>query len=247
VAIAVLGALVVAGVLVLTAIAIAVGEEQRHHWRNDVVLAWHDAKTRDEVQARLGDPAFTTTITVGAHSASCDVHNAEDSAIGGWVQFSFCHGADGRRVASPDPLEPNDDVAYLRTYRLRPLTRPGKVSANIEARLDYWPKRQNYERLFDDEDVYRIWLPAQSALHIRVKPTADVALDVWNSSTPTVYLKGAARHRRLIAESNRAGASTEEVTLSRPRASAGYVFLDVYLLEGGPNHAQYHLTVKRGT
>jgi hypothetical protein len=46
-----------------------------------------------------------------------------------------------------------------------------------------------------------------------------------------------------MAESDEPGARTEEVT-QRPRTAA-YVFLDVYLFEHGPDHAEYHLTVTR--
>lgn len=245
-AIAVLGGFLTVGVLVLLVWAIAAGEEQRQNWRDDVVSALHNAKSRTEVRAHLGDPSFTTNIRVGTHGASCDVFNADDSLVDASVQFSFCYGHAGKRIASPDPLEPNDDVPYLRTYKIPPLTRPGKESANLDGRLDDWPGRGIEARLFDDADVYRIWLPAHRAVHVRVEPTADVDLQVWDASTPNVYLNGTARERHLVAESDEPGASTEEVTL-RPHAAGAYVFLDIYLLEHGPNHAEYHLTVTLNT
>jgi hypothetical protein len=210
------------------------------------VSAWHNAQNRKQVRARLGDATFTTNITVGARRASCDVFNADDSLVDASVQFCFCYGHTGDRIASPDPLEPNDDVPYLRTYKIPPLTRPGKESANLDGRLDYWLGRRIDARLFDDDDVYRIWLPARRAVHIRVEPTADVGLQVWDASTPTVYLNDTARDRHLMAESDEPGASTEEVTL-RPSPAAAYVFLDIYLFEHGPNHAEYHLTVTPNT
>ena len=246
-ALAVLAGLVAVGIVALLVIAIAVGEEQRHHRRNDVVSTWHDGTNRTHVRDRLGDPSLTANVKVGARSVSCDVFNADESILDAWVQFSFCYRPDGERVASPDPLEPNEDVPYLRTYRIPPLTRPGRPWANIHGRLDYWPHRGVDERLFDDDDVYRIWLPARRAVHIRLEPTADVALEVWDSSTPTVTADGAARERHSLTYSDAPGARAEEVTLSRRSATTRYVFLDVYLLEHGPDHAEYHLTVRPTT
>lgn len=243
-ALAVLAGLVAVGIVALVVIAIAVGEEQRHQRRNDVVAAWHGAANRTQVRDRLGGPTLTTNVKVGGRRVSCDVFNADDSIVDAWVQFSFCYRPEGKRVASPDPLEPNEDIPYLRTYRIAPLTRPGRPWANIHGRLDYWPNRGVDERLFDDEDVYRIWLPARRAVQIRVDPTADVALEVWDASTPTVSLAGAARERHLLAYSDEPRARAEEVTLSRRSAAARYVFLDVYLLERGPDHAEYHLTAR---
>jgi hypothetical protein len=242
-----IAALIPVGLLVGAVIAIVVGEEQRQHRRDDVVSAWHSAKNREEVRTRLGDPSFTTNITVGARNVRCDVFNADDSLVDASVQFSFCYDRDGKRIAGPDPLEPNDDIPYLHTYRIPPLTRPGKPWANIHGRLDDWPHGGIENRLFDDEDVYRIWLPAQHAVHIRLEPTTDIGLEVWDTATPNVYLTGAARNRHLIAESDTPGTTTRRLTLSRPSAATAYVFLDLYLFENGPNHTEYHLTVTPAT
>jgi hypothetical protein len=244
---AVLGGLGVVGILVLLVVAIGLGEEQRHQRRHDVVSAWQEAKTRINVHARLGKPTFATRVEAGRRSASCDVFNAYDSIVDAWVQFTFCYDHRGVRVASPEPLEPNEDVAYLRTYEIPPLTRPAKPSAKISARLDDWPNGDVAWSLFDAEDVYRVWVPPRRALHIRLVPTANVALEVWDSKTSSVRLEGAARDRHLITFSDESGTRPEEVTLSRPRVVSAFIYLDVSLLDRGPNHAEYELTVTPST
>jgi hypothetical protein len=243
IAAAALGGLAAVGTLVLLVVAIGLGEEQRHEWRHEVVSAWQGSQTRSSVHARLGKPTFTTRIKSGGHSASCEVFNAHDAIVDAWVQFAFCYDHRGQRIPSPEPLEPNEDVVYLRTYGIPPLTRPGKPSTKIRARLDDWPEGDVATSLFDTEDVYRVWLPSQRALRVRVEPTADVDLEVWDASTSSVYLKGTARKRHLITFSHRSGTRPEQVTLRQPRGPGAFVYLDVYLLDRGPNHATYEMTV----
>lgn len=241
--VAVLGGLAAVGVFVLLAVAIGLGEEQRHHWRDDVVSAWQESKTRIHVYDRLGKPTFTTRIKAGGRSAPCDVFNAHDAIVDAWVQFAFCYDHRGLRVPSPDPLEPNEDIVYLRTYEIPPLTRPGKSSARIRARLDDWPNGYLASSLFDTEDVYRVSVPSRHNLRVRIQPTADIGVEVWDASTLSVYLKGAARQRHLITSSDESGTNPEDVTISLPRGAAGFVYVDIYLLTRGPNHAKYDLTV----
>jgi hypothetical protein len=238
----VLGGLAAVGIFVVLVVAIALGEEQTHERRHDVVSAWQESKARHDVHARLGEPTFTTRINAGRRSAPCDVYNAYDSVVDSWVQFVFCYGRQNARIPSPDPLEPNDDVAYLRTFEIPPLTRPGKPSAQITARLDDWSESDVSARLFDTEDVYRVWVPSQRGLRVRVEPTADVDLEVWDASTSSVYLKGADRERHLIASSDEAGRRSEELTLTRRRGGT-FVYVDVYQPNGSPNHSEYDLTV----
>jgi hypothetical protein len=223
-------------VLALLVYAIAEGEQQRHHWRRDVLSAWHGSANRTGVRARLGEPAFTTTIG----GASCDVFDVDDSIVDAQVQFPFCYDDLGKRIESPEPLEPNEDVAYLRTYGIPALTQPRKPSVSIHGRLDYWPNRDTDTRLFDSDDVFRIWLPPRRGLRVRLDASADTGLAVWDASTPTVYLDGAESERHLLASDED---GTREITLSRRRAGAAYVFLEVYLLKNGPNHATYRLTL----
>jgi len=232
---------------VLLAVAIAVGEEQTRERRYDVVSAWQEAKTRVAVNARLGKPTFSTRVKAGRRSASCDVYNAYDSIVDAWVQFTFCYDHGNVRIPSPEPLEPNEDVTYLRTYDIPPLTRPGKSSAKISAHLDDWPRSDVAGSLFDTEDVYRVWVPPGRAVRVRVEPTADVDVEIWDASTSSVYLEGAARDRHLITLSDHSGTNSDEVTVSRPRGAGGFVYVDVYLLERGANHAEYDLTVTRTT
>ena len=61
----------------------------------------------------------------------------------------------------PDPLEPNDDIEFVRPgglydNSLPALTTPAKRTASIQARAD---------RAEDPRDVYRVWLPKNGPLH----------------------------------------------------------------------------------
>jgi hypothetical protein len=99
------------------------------------VSAWQESPTRSNVHARLGKPTSTTRIKADGHSASCEVFNAHDAIVDAWVQFTFCYDHRGQRIPSPEPLEPSEDVVCPPTYGIPPLTRPGKPSTQIRARL----------------------------------------------------------------------------------------------------------------
>jgi hypothetical protein len=138
-----------------------------------------------------------------------------------------------------DPHEPNEDVYEIVAGKLfkkadAPLTSPGHVRAALFARLDVTE---------DPEDVYRVWVPAHRRVAIRVVPTADVDVELWNASTRSVLVTGAARRRHLIAGSGNEGRVAETVAV-RNRAKRGtYVFLDVYLPEQGASSAEYRVAV----
>jgi hypothetical protein len=139
-----------------------------------------------------------------------------------------------------DPGEPNDDVDQIVRGRLfrnsdAPLTAPGHNRASVTARLDVTK---------DPEDVYRVWVPAQSRATIRVTASADVNVELWNATTPSVLVTGAARRVHLLAGSSSGGTDHPETVAFRNRLRRGtFVYLDVYLTERGAPAAQYRATI----
>ena len=129
-----------------------------------------------------------------------------------------------RRAPAADPLEPNEDV-----YLVRPndLTRSGKtpLTALHRARATI---RASLERREDPEDVYRIYLPARGGVVVTVRPNANVSLEAWGKSTITVFERGAAARRDLLATSAHAGPRFERVTL-KGRGRGQFVYADVFL------------------
>jgi len=138
-----------------------------------------------------------------------------------------------------DPHEPNEDIDEIVAGKLFkaadvPLTSPGRARATLDARLDVTE---------DPEDVYRLWLPARRRVVVRVAPTDDVDVELWDASTRSVLVTGSARRRHLLAGSGKRGRGVE-VVAARNRGGRGkYVFLDVYLPEHGGSSAGYRATI----
>jgi hypothetical protein len=138
-----------------------------------------------------------------------------------------------------DPHEPNEDVYEIVAGKLfktpeAPLTSPGHSRAALVARLDVTE---------DPEDLYRVWVPAHRRVAIRVVPTADADVELWNASTPSVLISGAARRRHLIDGSGNDGRRAETVAVRNRTKRGTYVFLDVYLPEQGGSSAEYRATI----
>ena len=138
-----------------------------------------------------------------------------------------------------DPDEPNEDVYQVVAGKLfrnaePPLTSPGRARATLSARLDFTE---------DPEDVYRVWVPAHRRIAVRINVSADADVELWNATTPTVLVTGAARRKHLLDGSGFDGDHPENVAF-RNRARRGtYVFLDVYLPEQGASSAQYRVAI----
>jgi hypothetical protein len=138
-----------------------------------------------------------------------------------------------------DPDEPNEDVYQIVAGKLfrkaaPPLTSRSRGRATLNARLDVTE---------DPEDVYRVWVPPRHrvAIHVAVSDAADVEL--WNATTPSVLITGAARRKHLLDGSGYDGKHPENVAF-RNRARRGtYAFLDVYLPEQGASSATYSVTI----
>ncbi|HYX77139.1 MAG TPA: S8 family serine peptidase [Gaiellaceae bacterium] len=142
------------------------------------------------------------------------------------------------RPAPPaDPQEPNEDV-----YLVKPngLTRAGKTPLTAQRH----PRAAivaSLERREDPEDVYRVWLPAKGKVVVAVRPNANVDLELWGSKTKTVFERGAAAQRDLLAASAHPGKRLDRVIL-KGRGAGQFVYADVFLPKGGAG-ASYTLTV----
>jgi Subtilase family len=137
-----------------------------------------------------------------------------------------------------DPMEPNDDVDHVKAHGIfrsaaRPLTSPGRRKASLRARL---------HRTEDPDDVYRFWVPARRVVTAKVTPTANVSVAAWRRSTRSVFERGAARRRDLIAVSTRPGGRPEVVRIENQRRSGFYAYIDVFPARG-VRSAQYTLAI----
>jgi hypothetical protein len=81
----------------------------------------------------------------------------------------------------------------------------------------------------DPEDVYRVWLPAHRKVIITVKADANVDLAIWGPKTKTVFERGAAQRRDLLAYSNRPRTRAQRIVLQGKRVRNAYGYVDVYL------------------
>lgn len=142
------------------------------------------------------------------------------------------------RAPAPDPQEPNDDVRHVRAGGLFRqasvgLTRPGRGRAALTARLDDTE---------DAEDVYRVWIPAGRTLVATLRPNGDAQLAAWGPKTRTVFERGAALRRDLVATSFRRGTAREVVRVANRTRRGAYLYLDVFLARN-VEHATYKLAV----
>ena len=130
-----------------------------------------------------------------------------------------------RRPLPPvDPMEPNDDVDHVKAHGIfraaaRPLTSRGRRRATLTARL---------HAAEDPDDVYRFWVPARREVVATVRPTADVTVAAWATGTRSVYERGRARRRDLIAASAQRGGRTETVRIENARRRGFFAYLDVF-------------------
>jgi subtilisin family serine protease len=138
-----------------------------------------------------------------------------------------------------DPNEPNDDIRQVRAGGLfptaaAPVTAPGRSRATLRARMDVTE---------DPEDVYRVYVPAGRVVRITATPDTDVDVDVWKPTASSVFLRGAARTRNLLASSGKDGRAAERVSVRNRTKTGFYAFLDVYLPRNGPLDARYTVTI----
>jgi hypothetical protein len=113
------------------------------------------------------------------------------------------------------------------------LTRPGRARATVNARLDDTE---------DPEDVYRIWVPGRRRVVATLRANGDVQLAAWGPKTRTVFERGAALKRDLVASSFRRGTAREVVRVENKDRRGAYLYLDAFLARHA-RHASYKLQV----
>lgn len=143
-----------------------------------------------------------------------------------------------RPAPAPDPQEPNDDVHHVRAGGLfrqasPGITRPQHGRAALTARLDAQD---------DPEDVYRVWIPAGRTLVATLRPNGDVQLAAWGPKTRTVFERGAALKRDLVATSFKRGTAREVVRVRNSTRRGAYLYLDAFLARN-VHRAGYKLSV----
>ena len=137
-------------------------------------------------------------------------------------------------VAPPprDPLEPNEDVTYVKPKGLlrraaRPLTAVGRKSGAVTARVDFGE---------DPRDVYRVWIPGRRAASIALQPSGgDVDLAAWGPRTKSVLESGSARKRDFRGQSERNGTKRERLRVKNPAKKGAYFYLDASVGAGSGN------------
>jgi hypothetical protein len=142
------------------------------------------------------------------------------------------------RVPLSDPQEPNDDIDHVKPNRLfksgaRPVNSATRPRAALRARLDASE---------DPDDVYRVYVPPAAQVVVYVVGDRDIDLDLWSASTRSVFEKGQARKRDLLAAAERRG-KRQELVRYRNRGKRGLtLYADVFLGKG-VRSADYGLSV----
>jgi hypothetical protein len=116
-----------------------------------------------------------------------------------------------------DPLEPNDDIEFVRPggvfdNAIPPLTMPTRRTATVQARID---------RFEDPSDVYRVWLPKDRRVTATVTADANVNLGLWRKGTASIT-EPFADHDRL-ARSTKPASSKQLTFLNRGAGRFAYL------------------------
>ena len=133
-----------------------------------------------------------------------------------------------------DPLEPNEDVEYVKPGGFfgaeQPITQRGRrENTTFTARLD---------SIEDRSDVYRLWLPARKTVTVTLRSSVDLDLALWGPSAISISQQpGTAR----LAVSARRGTGSERIVLKPGSGRYGYVAVTI---GRSVAEASYRLTVK---
>ena len=133
-----------------------------------------------------------------------------------------------------DPLEPNDDVEFVRPEGLYynaipPLTTKTRRTTTVQARLAFAE---------DPRDVYRVWLPKNGAVTATLTSDLDLDLGLWNQGTPSVV--GHIVPANRLARAATSG-SSEKLTF-RNAGPGRFGFLAVTLAKGS-REATYKIRI----
>jgi subtilisin family serine protease len=138
---------------------------------------------------------------------------------------------------APDPGEPNDDVYLIKPNGLfaggvAPLTGPGRSSARVDARVT--PAE-------DPGDVYRVWVPGRGSVRLTLRGPG-AGLELWRARTATVFERGRAAQRDLLAV-RQPSAQARTVTFRNRAKRPTLVYADVFLPRAATAAAAYSLSV----
>jgi Subtilase family len=124
------------------------------------------------------------------------------------------------KAPAKDPQEPNDDVNLVRPHAVTASGTRLSTPARLRARLDATK---------DPEDVYRVWVPAHARIAVGTRSSANVNLALWAPKTRTVYERGRALRRDLIAYSQHSGSRPELVSGRNATRRGAFYFVDTFL------------------
>lgn len=150
--------------------------------------------------------------------------SARDVAPSGWdadTGFGILSIPAALAVKAPakDPQEPNDDVNLVRPHAVTASGTRLSTPARLEARLDVTE---------DPEDVYRVWVPAHARVAASTQSTANVNLGLWGPKTRSVYERGKALRRDLLAYSQRR-TRPDVVSGRNPTRRGAFYYVDAFL------------------
>jgi len=124
------------------------------------------------------------------------------------------------KTPAKDPQEPNDDVNLVRPHAVTAsgtrLTTPARLLARLDATED-------------PEDIYRVWVPAHGRISASTHSAANVNLGLWGPKTRTVYERGSALRRDLVAFSQRSQSRPDVVSGRNSTAGGAFYYVDAFL------------------
>ena len=124
------------------------------------------------------------------------------------------------KVPPKDPQEPNDNVNLVRPHAVTASGTRLSTPARVRARLDTTE---------DPDDVYRVWVPTHARIAAGTRSSANVSLALWGPKTRSVYERGRALRRDLVAYSQHPGNRPEIVSGRNGTRRGAFYFVDAFL------------------
>jgi subtilisin family serine protease len=124
------------------------------------------------------------------------------------------------KTPAKDPQEPNDDINLVRPHAVTASGTRLSTPARLQARLDVTE---------DPEDVYRVWVPAHDRISASTHSSSNVNVALWGPKTRTVYERGAALKRDLLAYSQRSGSRPDTVRGRNTTRAGAFYYVDAFL------------------
>jgi subtilisin family serine protease len=124
------------------------------------------------------------------------------------------------KTPAKDPQEPNDDINLVRPHAVTASGTRLTTPARLQARLDVTE---------DPEDIYRVWVPAHNRISAGTHSAANVNVALWGPKTKTVYERGSALKRDLLAFSERSGSRPDTVRGRNTTRAGAFYYVDAFL------------------